>query len=147
MVKKWQVKLSDQEIVQLEEIIKKGKSSARTIRRAQTLLLASEGKRDEYISSILKCCSLTVHATRKRYCQEGLKAVLAEKPRNGRPAKLQGKAKAHLIAMACEEPPEGRACWTMQLLAQRLVTLQLVDSISDDTVGRTLKKMTLSLGK
>jgi len=147
MKKKWQVTLSDQEIAQLGEIIKKGKSSARTIRRAQTLLLASEGKSDECISSILKCCSLTVHATRKKYCQEGLKAVLIDKDRKGRPQKLQGKAKARLIAMACEEPPEGRACWTMQLLAERLVTLQLVDSISDDTVGRTLKKMTSSLGK
>jgi transposase len=147
MKKKWYVQLSNQEISQLEEIVKKGKSSARTIRRAQTLLLVNEGKSDEYISNILRCCSLTVYETRKRYYEEGLKAVLIDKARKGRPAKIQGKAKARLIAMACEEPPEGRSCWTMQLLAERLITLQLIDSISDDTVGRTLKKMTLNLGK
>ena len=72
----------------------------------------------------------------------GLEAALKDNPRSGRPQKLVGKAKAHLIALACSEPPEGRACWTMQLLADRCISLELVDSIDKDTVRRILKKTT-----
>ncbi len=140
MNKKWSVHLSEEERFELEKIVKKGKSPARVIRRAQTLLFADEEKRDDEISSLLRCSDVTVYNTRKAYCKNGLKKALNEKARSGRPEKLVGKAKAHLIALACSEPPEGYSCWTMQLLADRCITLELIDSISDETIRRTLKK-------
>lgn len=147
MDKKWTIALNSEERSRIEMIIKKGKSSARTIRRAQSLLFASEGKEDKEISSLLKCAESSIYLTRRRYCEEGLEVVLKEKPRSGRPQKLVGKAKAHLIALACSDPPEGRACWTMQLLADRCISLELVDSITKDTVRRVLKKTKLSRGR
>jgi transposase len=140
MNKKWPVQFSQGDREKLENIVKKGKSAARVIRRAQTLLLAAEGKQNNEIASLLKCAESSVYTTKRKYCQEGLEVALNEKSRSGRPQKLVGKAKAHLIALACSEPPEGRGCWTMQLLAGRCVTLELVESISEDTVGRVLKK-------
>lgn len=140
MNKKWTVQLTTEERNELENIVKKGKSSARVIRRAQTLLFATEGKTDIEISSLLRCGESSVYSTRRVFCEHGLNQSLNEKPRSGRPEKLVGKTKAHLIALACSEPPEGRSCWTMQLLADRCVTLELTDSISDETVRRTLKK-------
>lgn len=147
MNKKWGVHLDSEERSRLEAIIKKGKSTARGIRRAQTLLFANEGKEDKEIASLLKCAESSVYCTRFRYCKEGLESALKEKPRSGRPEKLVGKAKAHLIALACSDPPEGRACWTMQLLTERCISLELVDSITKDTVRRVLKKTKLSRGK
>ncbi|MGA8164319.1 MAG: helix-turn-helix domain-containing protein [Waddliaceae bacterium] len=141
MNKKWSVHLRAEERVELEKIVKKGKSPARVIRRAQMLLFADEGKADREISSLLRCSESSVYNTRRAYCEKGLKQALSEKARSGRPEKLVGKAKSHLIALACSEPPEGRSCWTMQLLADRCVTLELTDSISDETIRRTLKKM------
>jgi transposase len=140
MNKKWSISLPIEQREKLEGIIRKGKSSARTIRRAQTLLFADEGKEDAEIASLLKCAVSSVYLTRRGYCKEGLDSALNEKSRSGRPEKLVGKAKAHLIALACSDPPDGRACWTMQLLADRCVTLELVDSVTKDTIRRILKK-------
>ena len=140
MKKKWSICLTVEEREKLKAISRKGKSPARTIRRAQTLLFADEGKEDKEIASLLKCAVSSVYCTKRGYCEEGLKGALNEKARSGRPEKLVGKAKAHLIALACSDPPEGRACWTMQLLADRCITLELVDSITKDTVRRILKK-------
>ena len=140
MNKKWSICLSIEERKKLEAIIRKGKSPARTIRRAQTLLFADEGKENKTIAGLLKCAVSSVYITQQVYCKEGLNNALNEKPRSGRPEKMVGKAKAHLIALACSSPPDGRACWTMQLLADRCITLQLVDSITKDTVRRILKK-------
>lgn len=140
MNKKWSILLTIKERGELENIVKKGKSPARLIRRAQTLLYAAEGKADHEISSLLRCSETSVYNTRRTYCKNGLTQALNEKARSGRPEKLVGKAKAHLIALACSEPPEGRACWTMQLLADRCITLKLTDSISDETIRRMLKK-------
>jgi transposase len=147
MKKKWIIKLAPAEREKLETMIRKGKSSARTIRRAQTLLFADEGKEDKEIASLLRCAESSIYCTRRRCCKEGLEMALKEKQRPGRPEKLVGKAKAHLIALACNNPPEGRACWTMQLLTDRCITLELVDSITKDTVRRVLKKTKLSRGK
>lgn len=147
MNKKWSVKLSEEDQEKLKNIVRKGKSSARVIRKAQTLLLSAEGKQTREIAALLKCVESSIYSTKLKYCQEGLEAALNEKPRSGRPQKLVGKAKAHLIALACSEPPEGRACWTMQLLAERCISLELVEFISDDTVGRILKKTKSSRGK
>jgi transposase len=147
MDKKWIIHLNSEERKKLEAVTKKGKSSARTIRRAQTLLFAAEGKENKEIAALLKCAESSVYCTRRRYCEEGLEMALQEKPRSGRPEKLVGKSKAHLIALACSEPPEGRACWTMQLLTDRCISLELVDSITKDTVRRILKKTKSSPGK
>lgn len=140
MNKKWSVRLTVEERGTLEGIVKKGKSSARLIRRAQTLLLADKKKPDQEIASLLRCSEPSIYHTRRAYCEHGLQQSLNEKKRSGRPEKLVGKSKAYLIALACSEPPEGRACWTMQLLADRCITLELTESISDETVRRTLKK-------
>jgi hypothetical protein len=88
----------------------------------------------------------TVERTRKRFVEEGLAAALTERRRLGGQPKLQGKAEAFLIATACSVPPNGRKRWTLQLLADRLMEVGVVDAISDDTVGRTLKKTPLSRG-
>jgi transposase len=147
MEKKWVIHLDAEGREKLEAIIRKGKSSARTIRRAQALLFANEGKEDKEIASLLKCAESSVYCTRRRYCEEGLEMALKEKARSGRPEKLVGKSKAHLIALACSEPPEGRSCWTMQLLTDRCISLELVDSITKDTVRRILKKTKSNHGK
>ena len=147
MNKKWSVHLTVEERSELERVVKKGKSPARVIRRAQSLLFAAEGKTDNEISSLLRCSEPSVYSTRRTHCEHGLKRALNEKARSGRPEKLVGKSKAHLIALACSEPPEGWACWTMQLLADRCISLELVDSITKDTVRRILKKTKLNRGK
>lgn len=147
MRKKFICKLNPLEIECLESIIKKGNSKARVIRRAHTLLFTHQGKSVEEIAELLKCSKTTVQTTRQKYRVEGLEEVLKEKKRSGRPPKLEGKPKAHLIALACTTPPEGRSYWTMQLLADRLVSLRLVESISDETVRRILKKTSSNHGK
>ena len=144
MTKKYLFKLESAEVKQLESIIKKGNSNARVIRRAHTLLFTHQGKTVEEIANLLTCSKTTVQTTRQKYRLEGLESTLKEKDREGRPAKLGGKVKAHLIALACSNPPEGSSYWTMQLLADRLVSLELIDSISDETVRRTLKKTSLN---
>lgn len=147
MSKKPLFKLKPLEVEHLESVIRKGNSKARVIRRAHTLLFTHQGKSVEEIAWLLKCSKTTIQATRQKYRIEGLEAALKEKKRNGRPPKLVGKPKAHLIALACTNPPEGRSYWTMQLLADRLVSLELVESISDETVRRTLKKTSSNHGK
>jgi transposase len=89
----------------------------------------------------------TVERVRKRFVEEGLEAALNERPRPGGQRKLDGKQEAFLIALACSTPPEGRRSWTMQLLADKLVELRVIDAISDETVRRTLKKTSLNRGR
>ena len=140
MPTKYSVNLTESERDQLLDLTKKGKNSSRKLKRAQILLLADEGYRDSEISDILKVGESTVHRTRQRYIEEGVSLAIAEKPRSGKPPKLTPQAETFLIATACTDPPEGRNCWTMQLLADRLVELELVENISDETVRKTLKK-------
>ena len=138
MFKKWTVLLSKEQEEQLLELVTRGTASARAIRRAHTLLLAWEGKTDEEIAAVLRCSATTVAMTRQRFKERGL-ASLQDRPRPGQKRKLDGRAEAHLVALACSTPPDGRAHWTMQLLADQLVTLRLVDSVSDETVRQVLK--------
>jgi transposase len=92
------------------------------------------------IAEMLHIGHATVERTRQRLVEEGLEAALSEHPRPGGTAKLDGKQEALLVALACTPAPEGRKCWTMQLLADRLIGLGVIDAISDETVRRTLKK-------
>jgi transposase len=143
---KYVVNLSPQERENLYQVTSKGKTNGRTIKRAQILLLADEGHPDETIATMLKIGESTVHRTRQKCVEWGVDLALKELPRKGRKKKLDGKAEAFLVATACSDPPSGRQYWTMQLLAQQLVELNLVESISDETIRQTLKKTRLSLG-
>jgi transposase len=146
MNKIYHVRLEETERTQLEEVIRKGKHAARKVRRAQTLLLAAEGKTDEAISDALKVSLSTVGRTRKQCVEEGIDAALSEAPRSGRPVTLDGKGEALVVATACSAAPEGRLRWTLQLLADRIVELGVTESISTETVRQTLKKTILSPG-
>ena len=123
-----------------------GKSSARSQTRARILLLADEGRDDDEITDILKVSKSTVSRIKKRYCDGGLDFALNEKPRSGAPLKMDGRIEAQLTLLACSDPPEGRSKWTVRLLADKLVEMEVVDSISHMSVQRLLKKMKLNLG-
>jgi len=140
MKKKYIVELTELQINHLQSLIRRGKSGARVIRRAHVLLLAKEGKKDHEIASMARCSASTVQGIRQVFSEEGFEKALQEKPRSGRPEKLEGKAKAHLIALACSNPPEGQALWTLRLLAGRCISLDLVEDISHETVRKILKK-------
>jgi transposase len=140
------VKLTGEEREELLQFLRKGKSSARSQTRARILLLSDEGLEDDEIAETLKVSKSTVCRIRKRYCEGGLDFALQEKPRSGAPNKIDGRVEAQLTLLACSDPPEGRSRWTVRLLADRLVELEVVDSISHMSVQRLLKKMKLSLG-
>lgn len=141
-----QVNLTDEDQSKLHDLLKVGEHSARSIARGYILLLASQGKSDDEIAQTLEVGRATVQRVRKRYCQKGLEHALTELPRPGAKPRLAGKQEAYLVALACSEAPEGRTCWTMQLLANKLIQLNLVEEISDETVRRVLKKTNSSLG-
>src|SRR5918996_3517923 len=141
-----EVRLSDDERQRLRDFTTAGIASAREIRRARILLLADEGRLDAAVADAVGCCIATVERIRKRCAAEGVAAALVDRPRPGAAPLLDGKAEAVLVALACTDPPGDRDTWTMQLLADRLVALDVVDRISDETVRRTLKKTTSSPG-
>jgi len=143
---KYVVELSDAEKSALRRMTTIGKAAARQIKRANILLLSDAGQTDQSISALLHTSISTIERTRKRYVEGGLDAALHEQPRPGRRVKLDGKQEAHLIALACSPPPAGRQSWTMHLLAERLVTLQVVESVSAETVRLRLKKAKSSPG-
>jgi transposase len=146
MTKRYVVRLEAEEREQLRALMRRGKPSARTVRRAQTLLLADEGRSDEQIAAALHAGHATVARTRQRFVEEGLDAALTERPRPGAAPKLTPKQQAFVVALACTKPPEGRLRWTMQLLADRLVELEVIPSISDESIRRLLKKTRSSPG-
>ena len=146
MAKKYIVDLSEDEVSQLQTLIKKGKHKARTITRAHILLMASEGEIEQAIASSVRVHVSTVERTREKFVIGGLDFALNGKPHPPKRRTLVGKQEAFLIATACSNPPEGRVRWTMQLLADQLVEIGIVDSISDETVRQTLKKTKLSPG-
>jgi transposase len=127
-------------------ITQRGSCSARKLKRAQVLLKAHEDLSDEHIAEAVGICPATVHRTRKRFVEEGLEA-LDERPRSGRPQELEGKQQAHIIAMACSAPPQGHARWSLRLLADKVVELEIVESISHEQVRKLLKKTNLSPGR
>jgi transposase len=144
--KRYIVDLTPEERASLDALTRKGKAAARSIRRAHTLLLADEGLTDAAIAQRLNIGHATVERTRQRFVEEGLDHALTDKPRPGAQRKLDGKQEAFLVALACSAPPEGRDKWTMQLLADRLVTLGVVETLSDETVRQRLKQTNCNRG-
>ena len=140
------VKLRDDERDTLLELVKSGQTKARKLNRAHILLLADEGKSDPRIAGALHTSESTVQRARKRFVEGNLEFALNERRRPGAMPKLNSKDEALLIALSKSTPPERRKCWTMQLLADRLVELGEVESISDETVRRILKKETSNPG-
>ena len=146
-MKKYGVTLTAEERQGLEDLIAAGKAAAQKLAHARILLKADAaadgpGWADDRIAEAVEVSVATVERVRRRFVEHGLEAALVRKAqdRPSRLPKLDGRAEAHLIALACSKPPAGRAEWTMQLLADKLVELQLVDSISDETVRRALQK-------
>ncbi len=136
--------LSVMEREELEGIVKGGQNKVRVVHRAQMLLWSDGGKSDLEIADLLGVNPLTVANTRQRWVE---KQSLLDQARPGRPPLLDGKQEAFLVALTCSESPEGRESWSMQLLADRLVELKIIDqAISDETVRRTLKKTNSSHG-
>jgi transposase len=140
------VRLKEDEREELSQYLRRGKSSARSLTRARILLLADAGRPDNEIAEALKVSKSTATRIRKRYCEGGLESSLHEKTRSGAPSKIDGRLEAQLTLLACSDPPEGRSKWTLRLLADRLVQLEIVESISHMSVQRLLKKMKLNLG-
>jgi transposase len=140
------VTLSDAERADLERLTRRGVTSPRRTLRARALLLADWGKTDLVIAEALGLSVRTIERLRARAVAEGALAALDDRPRPGGTPKLDDRQQARLIAEACSDPPEGRSHWTMQLLADRLVTLGVVETISDETVRRSLKKAPSSPG-
>ena len=150
MPKKYIVRLTPEERVQLEKVVNKGRTQGYRIRHAHILLKAdADGPAwlDRNIVEAFSCNRATVEGIRKRFVLEGLDAALERKKRAEPPREniLDGAKEARLIALACSKPPEGRSRWTLALLADELVTLEIVESISYRTVQRTLKKTNSSL--
>jgi transposase len=140
------VELTKEERAYLLDFIKSDKKSARKLNRARILLLADEGKADSKIAEALHTGTATVHRTRQRFVTGNLDGAFNERPRLGGQKKLDEKGEAVLETMAHSKPPAGRKRWTLQLLADRLVQLKVVESISYETVRQELKKNDLSLG-
>lgn len=146
-MRRFKVILTEEEKEQLLEITKKGKSNARKIKRANILLKASEGLSDTKTAKHVGSSRPTVERIRKQFVLEGLEAALSDKKRlRSRTPKLDGAGEAKLTVLACSTPPEGRSRWTLVLLADKLVELKIVDSISGEAVRKHLKKMNLNLG-
>ena len=150
-VKKYRVKLTTEEQQELKALVPRGWAEAYKQTHARTLLLSDEGQgdgamKDEEIARGLRIGCSTVEPVRRRCVEDGLEAALRRRQQiNRRRKKLDGQGEAHLIAMACGEPPQGRASWTLKLLADRLVECEVVDRISPETVRQTLKKRTQEL--
>jgi transposase len=149
---KYIVRLSTAEREALEGLVNKGKVAAAKRQRAHLLLKAdasAEGPAwsDEQIAEALEVSVATIHRTRQAYVAQGLEVALERQRPTGRQCrKLDGAQEAKLAAIACSPPPEGQARWTLKLLADQMVTLEIVEAIGKETVRRTLKKMTSSRG-
>lgn len=148
---KYVIELSDQDKVYLLDIVTKGTSPARTILRAN-ILLSSDKRNEKYmtvaeIATTYHTTPTTVQNVRTSYCEKGLEATIKRKKRETPPipAKVTGELEAHIIALACGEPPQGYARWTLRLLADKTVEMGYIDSISHVTVSKILKKTSLSL--
>jgi transposase len=146
-VKKYVVKLTEEERDRLNELIRKGKRSAQLLRKARILLKADvsdagEGWSDSAIAAALDTSIATIERTRRQLVEEGFEAVLTRKynPKSARPRIFDGAAEAKLIALTLSPAPDGFARWSLRLLEEKVVELHIVERASDNTIGRTLKK-------
>jgi len=146
MKKRYVVRLSAEEREQLENVVNRGREAAYRRRHAQILLLADEGEQgshliDREVAERIGCTRRTVEQIRERCVSEGLQAALERKKRSRERSRvLDGEGEACLVSIACSEPPTGRARWTLQMLGDRLVELEVVESISKEAVRQVLKK-------
>ena len=152
MAPRYKVTLTKEERKELEEISSKGKRAARTVLYARALLLLDAGDYGKKwtvskVAEALGVTSRSLEKLKKRFVEEGLKAAIERKQRVKPPREIQfgGEFEAHLLALACSEAPEGRQRWTMRLLAEKMIELKFVETVSAMTVCKTLKKMNLSL--
>ena len=151
-MKVYRVKLTPDERAQLQDLLSKGKAAARTLTHARILLKADEGVAgprltDDEIADALDVNRSTVERVRIRCVEEGFEAALRRRPsRQMHPRKLDGEQEAHLIALVCGPAPNGRARWSLRLLADKLVELEIVYDISHEAVRQTLKKTNSSRG-
>lgn len=149
--KKYKVALTDEERKELRSITKKGKHASSMVKRAHILLNLDENngpvKQQAEIASQLNTSIATIYNVSKQYVQTGLQETLSRKVRETPPRHpiATGEIEARIIALACSEPPKGRTRWTLRLLEKKVVELQIVDTISDNTIDRLLKKHHLSL--
>ena len=146
-VKKYVVKLSDEERERLDSLIRSGKHPAQRLMKARILLKADAGESgeawsDSQIAKALDTSLATIARTRQQLVEEGFDAVLKRKhsPASARARIFDGASEAKLIALACSEPPKGHVRWTLRLLEDKVVDLNIVERVSDNTIGRTLKK-------
>jgi len=152
MNQKYIVKLTETERLQLKELISSGEASARQIRRAYILLKSdsSEGGpkwKYQTICEAYDVSQLTVYNVRKKYIESGLEgAILRKKPDRVYERRLDGEGEAHLIALVCGEPPDGYERWSLRLLKDRIISLEIVENISHETIRQTLKKTSSSPG-
>jgi transposase len=152
MKKKYVVTLTEVERQMLQAMLSRGKAAARKLMHARIVLKAdvSAGRpalSDDAIAEDIEAGRATVERVRRQFVEEGLDAALERrKPHREYRRTLDGDGEAHLVALACQQPPEGRSRWTLRLLADRMVRLEYVDEVSKDTVARVLKKTSLSLG-
>lgn len=145
-MKRTEVKLSPSEIEFLRAFKSSAKRSQREYDRASILLLLHKGKRDAEIVDFLEVERTTVWRTRNRYLEEGLEKSLQEKERSGQPKKYIDKHEAEIIALACSNPPQGRAKWSLELLTEKLSHQKGLKSINRETIRLLLKKTNVSLG-
>jgi len=150
--KKYKVTLTKEEREELTALVNTGKGQARRLRRARILLMADAnqangGWKDADIATALKAGVRTVERTRQKCVEAGIEAALNHtRPQKTRPKSLDGQAEARLVQLACSPAPDGRDQWTMQLLADKLIELEVVETVSRETVRTTLKKTNLSRG-
>jgi len=144
---KYIVKLTPEERAQLLTLIRVGKKAANKLMHARILLSADENdtklksKTDETIASEMHVSTKTVARIRQRFVDEGIESALSRRPHaNPKSRKIDGEQEAHLVALCCSTPPEGRSRWTLKLLANKLVALEIIDSVSPATICRVLKK-------
>ena len=144
---KFAVRLAAGEKGRLKQMIRTGRSSAQAITRARILLKTDEGRSASQVAAALDISERTVFRTKRRYAEDGLDEVLRHRNQSTRPRRLNDRAEAHLIALACSPAPEGHDHWTLRVLAGKAVELGLVESLSHETVRSRLKKTRSSRGR
>ena len=148
MAHKYIVNLTEEEREGLQKLVTSGRTAARTLTRARILLKTASGAKDETIAQALDVALATIYRVRQRCVEEGVEAAItARRPRRDYRRKLDGDQEAHLIALVCGQAPEGHVRWSLRLLANSMVELGYVDSVSHETVRGTLEKTNSSLGE